>query len=74
MSRPAEVGVRVEGPFRMLADIYRKQGPQGLFAGLVPRIVKTAPACAIMISTYEMFKNFFLSQRYDHEYQKTNVT
>lgn len=61
MSRPPESGLHGAGPFAMLADIYRKQGTRGLFAGLVPRIVKTAPACAIMISTYEMFKNFFLS-------------
>ena len=27
--------------------------------GLVPRVVKVAPACAIMISSYEYFKNYF---------------
>ncbi|OQR78137.1 solute carrier family 25 member 40-like [Tropilaelaps mercedesae] len=62
MFRPQESRLHVSGPFAMLADIYRKRGPQGLFAGIVPRIVKIAPACAIMISTYEMLKNFFLSQ------------
>ena len=30
-----------------------------LATGLTPRIVKVAPACAIMISTYEFFKQFF---------------
>ena len=29
------------------------------FAGLFPRLVKVAPSCAIMISSYEFFKLFF---------------
>ena len=29
--------------------------------GLLPRLMKVAPACAIMISTYEFFKNYFIS-------------
>merc|ERR1719391_593366 len=37
----------------------REQGPKGLFAGLVPRLLKVAPACAIMISSYEFCKGFF---------------
>ena len=32
---------------------------KGLFTGLTPRIVKVAPACAIMISTFEYGKRFF---------------
>lgn len=55
--------VRVSGPFAMLENIYEKQGVRGLFSGMVPRIVKTAPACAIMISTYEMFKSYFLTNK-----------
>ena len=31
-------------------------------AGLVPRVVKVAPACAIMISTYEYFKTHFYNR------------
>ena len=30
-----------------------------LYLGIVPRIMRIAPACAIMISTYEFFKTFF---------------
>lgn len=28
-------------------------------AGFLPRVIKVAPACAIMISTYEFGKTFF---------------
>lgn len=31
-------------------------GVKGLFAGLTPRLLKVAPACAIMISTFEYSK------------------
>ncbi|KAJ8364641.1 hypothetical protein SKAU_G00134720 [Synaphobranchus kaupii] len=40
---------------RILAD----SGYRGLFAGFLPRVVKVAPACAVMISTYEFGKAFF---------------
>lgn len=43
----------------MMKNIYNQRGINGLFAGLVPRVVKVAPACAIMISTYEFGKSFF---------------
>ncbi len=45
--------------------IYATEGFRGLFTGYVPRIVKVAPACAIMISTYEYGKSFFV--RYNKE-------
>uniref|UniRef100_A0A1I7YAN8 Solute carrier family 25 member 40 n=1 Tax=Steinernema glaseri TaxID=37863 RepID=A0A1I7YAN8_9BILA len=34
-------------------------GYKALFTGLVPRIAKVAPACAVMIGSYEFFKLFF---------------
>jgi solute carrier family 25 protein 39/40 len=42
-----------------LKNILQTSGVRGLFAGLVPRLCKVAPACAIMISTYEYGKLFF---------------
>ena len=42
-----------------LGDIYRISGLSGIFAGLGPRLFKVAPACAIMISTFEYSKAFF---------------
>ncbi|NXT24258.1 S2540 protein, partial [Syrrhaptes paradoxus] len=44
----------------VMRKIVTKNGIAGLFAaGIVPRLFKVAPACAIMISTYEYGKSFF---------------
>ncbi|KAM4622667.1 mitochondrial glutathione transporter SLC25A39 [Discoglossus pictus] len=42
--------------------IRAESGTRGLFAGFLPRVIKVAPACAIMISSYEFGKNFFQKQ------------
>ncbi|KAI0220034.1 Solute carrier family 25 member 40 [Lamellibrachia satsuma] len=47
--------------FRALTQVYRKQGISALFSGVVPRVAKVAPACAIMISTFEYSKVAFSS-------------
>ncbi|KAJ3411546.1 hypothetical protein HDV05_002065 [Chytridiales sp. JEL 0842] len=47
---------------RMMAvmrSVVKTEGWQGLFRGLSPRIAKVAPACAIMISSYELGKHLF---------------
>ena len=44
----------------LVKEIVRTQGTKGLFSGLVPRLIKVAPACAIMISSYEYCKRFFI--------------
>ncbi|XP_014668837.1 PREDICTED: solute carrier family 25 member 40-like [Priapulus caudatus] len=43
----------------LIRRLYTEKGFRSLFAGIVPRIVKVAPACAIMISSYEFGKHFF---------------
>jgi solute carrier family 25 protein 39/40 len=43
----------------ILRRIYRESGYRGLFSGIGPRVMKVAPACAIMISSYEFGKAFF---------------
>ncbi|SSD58506.1 related to Mitochondrial carrier protein MTM1 [Saccharomycodes ludwigii] len=45
--------------FKYLNNIRKLEGITALYAGLVPRVVKVAPSCAIMISTYEISKKFF---------------
>lgn len=47
---------------QMLAQVWKQEGFAGISAGLVPRAVKVAPACAIMISTYEAAKIAFEQQ------------
>lgn len=41
---------------KFLMHIFREDGMPGLFRGWVARCLKVAPACAIMISTYELGK------------------
>lgn len=41
---------------RLLLHIFQEQGLQGLFRGWAARCLKVAPACAIMISSYEIGK------------------
>ncbi|KAL2154439.1 hypothetical protein VTH82DRAFT_3115 [Thermothelomyces myriococcoides] len=44
---------------RLLWHIFRTEGLPGLFRGCVPRTLRVAPACAIMISSYEVGKKVF---------------
>ncbi len=39
-------------------QIYEQEGMSGFFKGITPRVVRAAPSCAIMISTYELLKQF----------------
>jgi len=44
----------------ILEAIVQEEGFKGLFKGIVPRTVKVAPACALMVASYEFFKQIFL--------------
>ncbi|KAE9001194.1 hypothetical protein PR003_g18032 [Phytophthora rubi] len=44
---------------QLLRHMWETEGARGMTAGLVPRVVKVAPACAIMISSYEAAKQAF---------------
>jgi solute carrier family 25 protein 39/40 len=46
---------------KFLWHIFRTEGIAGLWTGWVPRTLKVAPACAIMISSYEVGKRTFRS-------------
>lgn len=48
-----------QSTYSRLVSIYRSHGLRGLFAGYGPRLFKVAPACAIMISTFEYSKLYF---------------
>jgi solute carrier family 25 protein 39/40 len=46
---------------RLLWHIFKTEGVAGLWTGWIPRTLKVAPACAIMISSYEVGKKVFRS-------------
>ncbi|XP_037640695.1 solute carrier family 25 member 40-like isoform X1 [Sebastes umbrosus] len=48
--------------FSVMSRIVAQDGFGGLFKGCLPRLIKVAPGCAIMISTYEFGKAFFRKQ------------
>ncbi|KAI0238709.1 Solute carrier family 25 member 40 [Lamellibrachia satsuma] len=53
--------------WQMIMRIYRQSGISALYSGLVPRVVKVAPACAVMISTYEYGKCVFSKYNREHK-------
>ncbi|XP_052903360.1 probable mitochondrial glutathione transporter SLC25A40 isoform X1 [Anopheles moucheti] len=64
------------GTFETMGRIFQMNGIRGLFAGLTPRLVKVAPACAIMIASFEYGKNFFYRynvQRYQEKNDKASA-
>jgi len=58
---------RSRGNITIAKELISEQGVRGLFAGLIPRLLKVAPACAIMISSYEFCKGFFKQQNRNHD-------
>ena len=53
-----EHGVKMNNS-QVVREIIQSHGVKGLWTGLAPRLLKVAPACAIMISSYEYCKRFF---------------
>ncbi|ODV60620.1 Mtm1p [Ascoidea rubescens DSM 1968] len=51
--------LKKESMFKYLSNIVKDEGFSALYIGLIPRVLKIAPSCAIMISTYEISKKFF---------------
>lgn len=47
-----------KGIARHLAEIWRGEGLAGLVRGIVPRICRVAPSCAIMVGSYELGKAY----------------
>ena len=67
-----EIGESARNPLgggsalNVMRHVVRDHGVQGLFAGIVPRCAKIAPACAIMIGSYETCKSFFVDYNARH--------
>ncbi|MFH4980141.1 hypothetical protein AB6A40_006850 [Gnathostoma spinigerum] len=57
------INVRSESTYSIMREVTKTRGLAGLFAGIIPRIVKVAPSCAIMIGSYECAKIFFAHRR-----------
>jgi solute carrier family 25 protein 39/40 len=58
LSRRHHLGQALQGisTLNMLRVIWHTEGAAGLWAGVVPRVARSAPACAIVIATYEVIK------------------
>ena len=53
-SHSSPLGVCGHNVFGITTRIVANQGMMGLFAGLLPRVLKVSPACAVMISSYDV--------------------
>ena len=58
---------------RFLWHIFKQEGFSGLWRGWIPRTLKVAPACAIMISSYEVGKRAFRSVNERKERRRSAV-
>lgn len=50
---------RPKTTWEIMRQLHNEFGFRGLFTGLAPRLIKVAPACAIMIATFEHSKLAF---------------
>jgi solute carrier family 25 protein 39/40 len=47
---------RRPGVAAVMREVYATEGVRGLFVGVRPRAYRAAPACAIVVSCYELLK------------------
>jgi len=66
LTRVSSLSGRSRGNLTIAKELLNEQGIKSLFTGLIPRLLKVAPACAIMISSYEFCKGFFRQQNSEH--------
>ena len=59
VSSPSTAAPEEQPMVRLLFHIFQTEGAAGLWKGWAPRMLKVAPACAIMISSYEVGKRAF---------------
>lgn len=60
-SESKSTGFKEKKLAKFMSDIVKYEGVGALYVGLIPRLLKVAPSCAIMISSYELGKKFFSS-------------
>ncbi|KAJ1528026.1 hypothetical protein ONE63_007947 [Megalurothrips usitatus] len=65
VKQPVDKRLKSRSTISMLRQIWQQNGVSGVFTGVVPRVAKVAPACAIMVATFEYGKGFF--ERYNAE-------
>ncbi|EDV27772.1 uncharacterized protein TRIADDRAFT_53797 [Trichoplax adhaerens] len=53
---------KVPSMFAIMNNIRQQYGVRGLYTGVAARVIKVAPASAIMISTYEFCKDYFANK------------
>lgn len=68
----ASVAPERQNMLRLLLHIYHSEGLAGLWRGWIPRTLKVAPACAIMISSYEVGKTAFRGVNERSQAQKSD--
>ena len=51
--------------------IVTNDGPRALLSGFGPRLLKVIPACAIMMSSYEFTKRYFIARQQDQRFWKS---
>jgi solute carrier family 25 protein 39/40 len=66
-------GRKTLSAFQLLRQVAQNEGIRGLMKGAVPRATRVAPACAIMISSYELFSRFLLKRKKAEEEKKLNM-
>lgn len=59
ISSAAPAAPEEQNMIRLLCHIFKTEGLPGLWKGWIPRTLKVAPSCAIMISSYEVGKRAF---------------
>jgi len=64
---------RSRGNLTIAKELISELGVKGMFSGLTPRLLKVAPACAIMISSYEFCKGYFKQHNIDREKNSQNL-
>ena len=59
MSSPAVTSEAISMHVQALRELAQEGGIKALFTGVTPRALKAAPACAIVLASYETLKALY---------------